>query len=264
MKVDVIELRGRFNSAQCAFAIEAMANHTAARGYDVFHPKDVWGSAQLDRARNLSLQKIRKDSDFVLFVDDDMIPVTGALNRLIDHDMPVVSALCVTRSLPPKIAAKRYVHESGRYAALEHCPDNTVMVGDYSVGAAFLLVKTAVIAQVIEFVLSGRDWLELNRKAHDRLKVRSENREAERRRIEADRRARYETEGMAPVFQFTLMDDSGPHISEDHHFCRLLHALGIPVAIDTGALVGHMGDFPYSPTQLGISHPSLVKVTPDD
>ena len=33
---------------------------------------------------------------------------------------------------------------------------------------------------------------------------------------------------------------------------RLVHQLGIKVYIDTGCLVGHIGDFPYSPMHLGV------------
>ena len=258
MKIDVIKLQGRWVNTQSSFAIAAMVERARERGHDVHFPPDVFGSAMITHARNLSLKAVRKDSDYVLFVDDDMVPMQGALTRLIGHGTPVVSALCTTRTMPPKIAAKFYDPETEEFSLLEEFDENVLASGPWAIGFGFVLIQRAVLDQVIEFVLSGNDWLALSKKMLDRLRVRSEAREAERARIETRRRALYVNEGIAPVFQLNLHPEVQHEIAEDMHFSRLLHAMEIPVWIDSGCLVGHIGDFPYSPLNLGMKHASEV------
>lgn len=252
MKIDVIQLRGKWPQRTSDWAIEQMVQVARGRGWDVYHPHDVFGSAMITRARNLSIQRIRPDSDYVLFVDDDMAPAPGALTRLIGHKKPVVSALCTTRSFPPQIAAKVYDREKDEGAIIAHLDPDILIDGPWLPGFAFLLVKTSILHEVKEFVLSGRDWIEQNRRAHDRMHVRGEYREKERQRIESVRRALYERENYVPVFQMPLHDGGQYDVAEDIYFARLLHLMNIPVWIDTGCYVGHIGEFPYSPLQLGM------------
>lgn len=260
MKIDVLKLQSRWVNTQSAFAIAAMVEHTRQRGHDVHFPPDVFGSAMVTHARNISLKAFRPDSDFVLFVDDDMVPMQGALTRLIGHGTPVVSALCTTRTIPPRIAAKHYDKDTEEFSILEQFDENVLAEGPWAVGFGFILIKTSVLKDVIEFVISGRDWLALNRKTLDRLHVRAEVREKERARIEAARRKLFAAEGVAPVFQLNLHPEVQHEIAEDMHFCRLLHAMEIPVWIDSGCLVGHIGDFPYSPINLGMKHAAEVQL----
>lgn len=258
-KVDVIQLRGRWVNSQADFALAAAVARARDRGHDVAHRLDIFGSALLTRARNQSLKAVRPDSNFVLFVDDDMLPVEAALTRLIDHDKSVVSALCTTRSMPPRIAAKLYDKETGMFTQVPEFGDNSLICGPWSLGFGFLLIKTSVLFTVIEYVLSAQDWVELNREQLNRLHVRSEVREKERQRLSAIRRRLWDAEGTAPVFQMPL-NDFQFEIGEDMHFSRLLHHLEIETWIDTGVLVGHLGDFPYSPLHCGITHATEVEL----
>lgn len=259
MKVDVIQLRGRWPSRQSDYAIAGMVERARDRGHDVSHPPDVFGSAMITVSRNQSLRAVRPDSDFVLFVDDDMVPTQGALTRLMGHNKPVVGALCTTRSIPPRIATKHYEKSTGRFLPVDKFNENVLVQGPWGLGFGFILIKTLVLYSVIEYVLSARDWLELNREQFNRLRVRSEAREEERQRISTARRAMWEREGIAPVFQFGRTDLE-QEVAEDMHFSRLLHAMGIEVWLDTGCLVGHIGEFPYSPLHLGIGHPTEVEL----
>lgn len=261
MRVDVLKLQGKWVNSQSSFAIQAAVDRALDRGHDIHFPPDVFGSAMITRARNQSLQAMRQKSDFVLFVDDDMVPVQGALVRLVDHNLPVVSALCTTRSIPPKIALKHYDRATDTFSLVENFADNMLAEGPWAVGFGFVLIRRDVLDQVLEYVLSGNDWLDLNRKHLDRLCVRAENREKERARIEERRRALWKNERIAPIFQMPLHDELQHEIAEDMHFSRLLHALSIKVWVDTGCLVGHIGDFPYSPLQLGVTHGSQVHLS---
>ena len=257
-KVDIIKLQDKRQNTQSIYAIQMMVDRARERGHDVYFPPDVFGSAMVTRARNISLRKIRQDSDFVLFVDDDMIPVASALVRLVSRNVPVVSALCTTRTFPPAIAAKHYDKETGEFSGLENFDEDRLIKGPWAIGFGFVLIQTPVLRRIEEYVLSGYDWLDFNRKQLDRLHVRAENREMERKRIEEKRRKRFEQEKYIPVFQMPIDDQLQSEIAEDMHFSRMLHQLDIPVYIDTDCIVGHIGDFPYSPAHCGVkSHLSV-------
>ncbi len=258
MRVDVIRMQSKWVNAQSSGAIAHMVERARARGLDVSYPQDVYGSAMIAKARNNSLRVIRPDADFVLFIDDDMLPVEGALIRLLSHDVDCVSALCTTRNFPVKIAARHYIAETDTFTPLHEVPENTLLAGNLAVGFGCVLVRRAVIDRVVEHVITGRDWLEFNRAMFDRLKVRAENRELERQRVEQARRRLWEVERYAPVFQIGMHRDQY-EIAEDMHFSKLLHQLGVVVHLDTGCLVGHIGEFPYSAIQLGLKHPAEVK-----
>lgn len=264
MKIDVIKLLGKWINRESTYAIEAMVQTARDRGHDVHFPPDVFGSAMITRARNQSLQAIRQDADYVLFVDDDMVPVQGALTRLIGHNKPVVSALCTTRTIPPELACRHYDKTTDRFSKVSDFDENILVRGPWILGFGFVLIQKPVLDAVIEYVLSGRDWLELNRKVYDRMHVRAENRDRERQRIESARRRLYEAERIAPVFQMPIHDELQHEIGEDSHFSRLLHLMGVDVWLDTGCLVGHIGDFPYSPIHLGAKTNFDISILPQE
>jgi glycosyltransferase involved in cell wall biosynthesis len=258
MKIDILCPRYRNPPLTALDALDDLAAHTIAQGHDVRIPR-LYGSALVHRARNIALTRIRKDADYVLFCDDDMAPERDALVRLLGHGVPVVSALCTTRTIPPCIAAKAYDPERDEFALIEDIRRDKLITGTFGVGAAFLLIQRSALESVLEYHLSGRDWLELNRRQFDRLHVRSENREKERARIEAKRRANWEREGINRVFAFSVNGDE-LECGEDVHFSRLLMQLGIPVAIDTGCIVGHVGEFSYSAHLLGVTDPKELRI----
>lgn len=251
-KVDVIQLRGRWVNRQADLCIQNMIDRTRERGYDVAYPKDVFGSAMVQHSRNLSLKKIRPDSDHVLFIDDDMIPVPGALLKLMQHKVPIASALCTTRTIPTTLAARIYDVETRRFQPVTKYNENVLTCGPWAPGFGFVVIETPVLFDIIEYVLAGKDWMEFNRPQLDRLCVRTEHREKERLRISEARRKMWAAEGIAAVFQMPLHDEFQQTISEDNYFFKLAHHMGVKVWLDTGCTVGHLGDFPYSPANLGM------------
>ena len=251
MRIDVIKLQGRWMNAQSIASIRHCVNHAREAGHDVHYPEDIFAASLIQRARNVSLKHVRKDSDFVLFVDDDMVPMQSALTRLVGHNLPAVSALCTNRKFPIELAAKVYDVQTDSFQNVSVFKDNVLCPGPWAPGLGFFLIQTSALQAMIEYVLCGNDWLDINHQQLNRLKVRSENREAERQKIEEKRRALFASDGVAPVFQCSLHDASQADLGEDTHFARLLHLMGTPVYMDTGCLVGHMGDFPFSPVHLG-------------
>lgn len=255
MKIDVIQLRGRWVSSQCDAALEYAVEAARAAGHDVFWPKDIFASALLCHARNMSLKRVRSDADFVLFVDDDMIPVQSAIVQLLDRNVDAVSALCTTRSMPVRIAGKLW--QDDKIVALDSVGPGLVN-GPFALGFGFVLVKVSALRGVQVAVRHGGDWLALNKKLMKRLGVPIEATFAEVQRLAALRSGIESREGWLPVFQ-TGTDDQGFPVGEDAWFSRLLHLCGFETYIDSSVLVGHMGEFPYSPLQLGIDHPSTVR-----
>lgn len=237
---------GRHQERDAAFAISYMAAYSQQNGVSITMPP-IPGNALVHKVRNKALLKVRPDADYVLLVDDDMLPEKDALLRLLAHEAPVASALCTTRDeFPPRLAVKAYDPDARTFHLITDIRPGAVLRGAFGAGAAFILIQREVIDRVREWHLEARDWLEINRTLFDRLHVRAENRERERVRIAAHRKKLFEDEGYLRMFAFSLQDDELER-GEDIHFSFLLRLLGIDVLIDSNVVVGHLGSFPYSP-----------------
>lgn len=229
-------------------ALRGMIDRTRAAGHDV---RDVmYGNALIHRSRNTAIAKLRPDAEYVLLVDDDMVPAGNALLALMQHNLPVVSAACTTRVPPVEIAAKVYDAASDQFVPLDALRPNAVLTGQFAVGAAFVLFQASVLAQLAEYYLSARDWLDESARLLNRLHVRTENREKERARKEEIRRAHFARERIIRVFDFPV-NDGELQLGEDICVARKLIALGVPVALDTRVMVGHIGEYPYGVWDLG-------------
>ena len=220
-----------------------MSAYAREQGVDIQTP--IYGNALIHRSRNLALAETRPDAD-VLFVDDDMLPPKEALVQLLSHKVPVASALCTTKVPPVTLAVKVYDEASDQFIPIQRFRPDTVVTGKFGAGAAFLLLSRETIERLKEYYLSARDWIEDNRRTFDRLHVRSENREKERARKEEIRRALWEREKYLRVFDYPVGENE-LQFGEDVGLCRHLIQLGIPVSIDTGVIIGHLGEHPYGP-----------------
>lgn len=256
MKVDVIIPTYRGVNPQTYPLITRMINRTEKEGVDVYIVP-IHASSLVHRTRNVAVTKVRDDTDFVLFCDDDMAPASDSLLRLMAHDVPVVSAFTSTKEeFPTQIVAKEYVEAEDCFRQIERMRPDKLIKGKFSPGTGFLLLKREVIEQAREYYLSARDWLEDNRRALDRMHVRKEQREAERARKEAIRRELWMIEKHHRTFQFMVLDNEY-ECGEDITFGRNLIRMGIDTYIDTGTIVGHVGWYPFSPH-------NLLDKTPED
>lgn len=255
MKIDVLLFSYRQAPTSALQAITACYNYTREAGHDV--RLRLYGNALIHRARNVALATafptatvdehghVSSDADFALFLDDDMLPEPDALVRLVERDVPVVSALCTTKEPPVTIAAKAYDAESDQFVPLDRVNIKRMVTGQFGVGAAFLLLRRDAIEALAEYYLSARDWLEENRRMLDRLHVRSEFREAERQHKEAIRRANWEREKFLRVFDYAIAENE-MQLGEDVTLSKRLIRLKIPISIDGTVVVGHRGEYPYS------------------
>jgi hypothetical protein len=219
-----------------------MYNYSRSKGLDVC--VRMYGNALIHRARNTALATVRADADFALFVDDDMLPPKRALMKLVAHDVPVVSALCTTRQPPIEIAAKVYNPDEDQFHPLDTVNLTRMVTGQFGVGTAFTLLRRDVIDTLQEYYLSAQDWLCENRRRLDRMHVRAELREKERRHLEAIRRAQYAKDKHLRVFDY-LVGENELQLGEDVTLSRRLIQLGIPVSIDGTVIVGHCGEWAY-------------------
>lgn len=251
MIVDLIVPTYRHVKSDAFHAINGMVNHSREQGHDVVMP-EVYNNAYPHWARNDGLARIRKNCEAVLFCDDDMLPQRDALCNLIAHNLPVVSALCTTRTPPVVLTVRSYDEDTGLFHRIDEVEEGCVMVGKIGCGAAFLLVKRKILEAVRDFWLTANDWVADNRGLFTRLGVAAATIEQERARIEKERCAFIRADGGKAVIFDLFSLPNGFQVGEDLGFCRRVIQLGHKVGCDTTVQVAHIGDYPYGPHNLGI------------
>jgi hypothetical protein len=210
----------------------------------------IYGHALIHRARNEAFTGFSPEATHALFVDDDMLPQPDSLIRLLDADKPVITALCTTRG--PRaimIASKVYDQRLDKFGSLARVNRARVITGQFAPGFAFLLIDRPTIEVLTEYHLSGMDWLHENTAMLNRMAVRADRREAERKHLETIRRQRFKNSRRLRLFDFPVTDDD-EELGEDVGIGRKLLRLGIPVSIDGTTPVGHMGEHPWGPWDL--------------
>lgn len=251
-KVDVLVFSYRHAPVTSLTSIFTMCVYSRVKGIDV---RFGWyGNALIETARNRALSAKRDGAD-VLFVDDDMFCQPYALEWLRQLDADVAAPLFTTRQEPVGLTAKYWNEKTQSFLPAEVLQEkalNKALRGKYAVGMAFTLVKSEVIDRIREYHLAAHDWAEENRRMFDRLHVRKEVREEERRRIEKIRRERFAKDHTAEVFQRERTDDD-QRLGEDITFGKRLIALGVDTVIDTreANYVGHMGEYAFGPWDIG-------------
>jgi len=226
-----------------------MLAYTVRQGHSIYGPVE-YGNALVHRARNEALSaNISRGSDFCLFIDDDMVPEETALEKLIQNNVPVCSALCTTRVPPVRFAASVWSSETNEFGVLDRIRPDKLVSGPFAVGFAFLLIRKDALSALREYYLSAKDWIEENRRMFDRLRVKAELREQERKRREEIRRARWETGKHLRVFDYLVGDDEW-QLGEDVAVSKRLLRLGYEIAIDPRVKVGHLGEHAYGPWDL--------------
>lgn len=203
----------------------------------------IHGNALIHRSRNLALANVREGAH-ALLMDDDMLPEADCALKLLNDSVPVVSALCTTRTYPVRIAAKIYDEERDVFCPISAVKMNKLLAGRFAVGAACLLLDPATIAALLEYNLTARDWVDENRRTFERLHARSGMVELERARKEGLRRELWKNERYCRIFDYGVQDNE-LELGEDVSFSRKLIRLGIDSAIDTGAVVAHVGERPF-------------------
>ena len=250
-KVCILMLSYRSAPPTALRAINDMVRYSRAAGTEI--ETLLGGSALVHKERNLQLAKAPFDATHLLLLDDDMIPVPDSLERLLAHKVPVVSALCTTRVPPVKLVVHAYDERTDQFAPMHYMKPGKLHIGQFGFGAAFLLMARDVADLLIEDHLSAADWMEAHRRMFDRMHIRAEVREKERARREQIRRARYlANDYVLRVFDFGVTDQEVQY-GEDVHVSRTLIRLKVKTAIDPECVVGHLGEYAWSPADVDYS-----------
>jgi hypothetical protein len=186
------------------------------------------------------LRKAQRPADYVLFMDDDMVPDEDALVKLLKHGVDIVAGACTVRQDPPHPNFRTWNPETQQfYTAFDWTDDKGQYMGEGlvevgGVGAAFMLVRTTVLDKVGEYYLSCRFERE-----HLGMS------EEVARRLEAGRRLYAKEKGNEWWFQFLPHPVGDGEWGEDLSFCFKARECGYKIFVDTSVCPGHIGSYPY-------------------
>lgn len=103
----------------------------------------------IDSARNTLIDKFLKNpSDYLFFVDSDMIIPQDAIERLMSHDKDMVSGIYFGRSQAGETHAMASIKENNEYRRISSFPKGLIDVD--SVGLGCCLIKKQTIEKISE------------------------------------------------------------------------------------------------------------------
>lgn len=245
MIADVLICAYRNSPPQAIAAILHAIEAARKTGIQFVDPPTFYGSARLANARNEVLHEASTGpADYFVFIDDDMLPEPEAILRLLSHDVPIVTALCTTRSFPVKLCVRMWDRQRKVFREANRVNDKKLVSGEYAAGAAFFALRRDAFEKLRDHYLSATDWAMDNEEMFNRLHVRREYRDKEQARISDLRRRLYEKKGRVVIFD-EITAPNQTKTGEDITFGLRCIQCGIPVSIDASITVGHLGDYPF-------------------
>ena len=182
----------------------------------------------------VNLRRAKKPTDYVLLMDDDMVPPRDALIKMLAHDVDIVAGMCTVRQDPPMPNIRAWFPGEKTYQTIfEWTIEGLMEVG--AVGSAFMLVKTPVFDQIGEYTMSCRYEREQLGYTEEAL-----------RRIEAGKRAHAKRTGNEWWFEFMKQQDGDGEYGEDISFCYKATQCGYKIFVDTTIQPGHVGHYAYT------------------
>lgn len=214
----------------------AFAMVQASKPYCILTPAPGVSSSVVHWARNDLLVNLRKSgqpADFVLFMDDDMVPEPDDLVKLLSHDLDFVAGACTVRKDPP-LPNFRVWNEELRtfHTAFHWLGDGLIEVA--GVGLAFALVRTTVLDRVGEYTMSCH---------YEREQLGMKEEFAVR--MEAGRRKYAREKGNEFWFEFLKHPWGDGEYGEDISFCLKARGAGIKLFVDTTVRPGHLGSYAF-------------------
>jgi cellulose synthase/poly-beta-1,6-N-acetylglucosamine synthase-like glycosyltransferase len=108
----------------------------------------------LDAARNLVVESMPREADYLFFLDSDTIPPANALTRLLSHNLPIVGGLYFRKTPPFDPLLLR--HAGGiMYEPIYDFPANGLVEVD-ATGLGCMLVKREVLDSL------GKPWFKFD------------------------------------------------------------------------------------------------------
>lgn len=187
-------------------------------------------------SRNLAIEKaFEHDPDLthILFIDDDMCNFdSNSLQRLLDHNLPIVGALAVSRKPPHQPICEISLLDNLK----EKIQEKQVIEVDHC-GMAFTLIKREVLNEVYEDTETGRIWF-----CTDRYERRTFQEE-----IEAYICTNQNSKESIPTIIVQAINFGrtarvgSPLMGEDVWFVHQAQRFGYKCYIDCGIPIGHLG-----------------------
>lgn len=230
--------------ADCMMDMQIAMSQAKRAGHDI--DAVPYGYALIDESRNACVAKYSDGADFVLFMDDDMKPEPEAINKIIALNAPIASAICTTRTEPTDLVLLEWVDERGGFVKCHTIPMHKPVTKRFGVGGAFLCIRKDALERIKEYYLSAQDWIDWHKPEHDRMHVRKEKREEERKHKERLRRENFEKSQYLRIFERDPMPNE-KRCGEDIGFSWRALQLGIPITVDGRIRVAHSGYKDYTP-----------------
>lgn len=102
------------------------------------------------RGRNLIIEKaLQLDCTHILFIDDDMAFAPDSLNKLLAHDVDIISGLYLMRNSPFKPVMFDVAHDDGRCVHSE-LDEQSGLVEVVNCGLGFVLISTEIFHEMIK------------------------------------------------------------------------------------------------------------------
>jgi Glycosyltransferase like family 2 len=178
-----------------------------------------------------TLYKEKVPFDYVLFMDDDMVPPPEALNVLLGRNVDVIGAVCTVRQDPPLPNARYFNPEKRFYQTADIDRPGVWKVG--AIGTGFMLISRKALEDIGEYTLSQRyfrEYMGMSKEAADARE------KSERERAAKDHNKFW--------FEF-LKDPHSGEIGEDLSFCFKARECGYDIYGDSTFAVGHVGNYAF-------------------
>jgi hypothetical protein len=182
------------------------------------------------------LLKSRKPFDYVLFIDDDIIPEPDYLVKMVSHKKDFVGAACTVRRDPPVPNFRIYTPENYTFHTCFNWKANELIGGlDYGIGAGMILISHDCLKKVAEYYINCEYEKKFYGLSGDMLE-----------KLQAGRQEEATKTGDFWWFEFLKHPLGRGEFGEDIAFCFKMIQLGLPVYIDTSLQPKHVGDYGYS------------------
>lgn len=171
--------------------------------------------------------------DYVLFMDDDMVPAEDTLVRLLSHGVDIVAGACTVRYDPPMPNFRAYDPATYTYTvASEWHKEGLIQVG--AVGTGFMLIRRHTLGLIADYYLNCEHEKRFFGMSEEVAK-----------RISEQRWATLEKTHNAWWFEFLKHPLGEGEFGEDVSFCFKAMQQGVQIYVDTTVQPGHVGEYIY-------------------
>jgi hypothetical protein len=220
-------------------AFEEMVAYSRSKAI-VWNATSFSGASIVHFARNMliaNLIKSGKPWDYVLFMDDDMVPERDSLVKLLSHQREIVGALCTKRTDPPLPNIRYFDENTGDFSEiLDWGTDGLIEVD--AVGTGMILISKKALEEIADAYFKCR---------YEKKFLGMPDSLAEH--FQAQRLRAFDTINANGWWFRNLlhMKDGNSEYGEDVSFCVMAKMIcSIPVYCDTTVRPGHLGKYPFS------------------